>query len=84
MKIMLSKMKGECYLLAVSDSRKELQMRLGVVIRSWRERQGLGLRAVAEEIGTSPATLSRLELGDSVDGTTMIKVLLWLIGKEGK
>lgn len=55
-------------------------MRIGAVIRGWRERQGIGLRTVAEEIGTSPATLSRLELGESVDGTTMVKLIFWLFG----
>ncbi len=57
-------------------------MRIGAIIRGWRERQGIGLRAVADEIGTSPATLSRLELGDSVDGTTMVKLMFWLFGDK--
>ena len=44
-----------------------------------RERRGVrGLREVAREIGTSPATLSRIEAGKMPDLTTFGKLCRWL------
>lgn len=44
-----------------------------------RERRGTrGLREVAREIGTSPATLSRIEAGKLPDLTTFGKICRWL------
>lgn len=57
-------------------------MLLGRLIRAWRERQRLGLRAVAKEIGIAPATLGRLETGENVDGDTLTKVLAWSFGNS--
>ena len=49
---------------------------LGTIIR---ERRGdRGLREVAREIGTSPATLSRIEGGKMPDLTTFGKLCQWL------
>ncbi len=49
---------------------------LGSIVR---ERRGVrGLREVAREIGTSPATLSRVEGGKLPDLTTFGKLCRWL------
>jgi len=41
-------------------------------------RGGLGVRAAAAEIGTSPATLSRIENGQIPDLETFSKICKWL------
>jgi len=38
------------------------------------------IRDAAQEIGTSSATLLRIEQGKPCDSTTMAAILLWLIG----
>lgn len=42
------------------------------------------VREVAKEIGTSSATLNRIEHDKPCESGTLAKVLLWLIGKEKK
>lgn len=61
-------------------------MKLGQVIKEWRESQKLGIRAVAKDIGISHGTLSRLERDENVDGQTLILVLVWLFseGESGQ
>lgn len=54
-------------------------MRLGKIIKGWRESQRLGVRAVASDIGISHGTLSRVERDENVDGKTLIKILFWLL-----
>ncbi len=53
-------------------------MRLGELIRLWRNVEGIGIRDLAKEIGTSPATLSRIERGEEMDGKTLVALLRWL------
>ena len=53
-------------------------MRVGKVIADYRFANNLGVREVAAEIGTSSATLNRLENNENCDGETMVKVMLWL------
>jgi transcriptional regulator with XRE-family HTH domain len=53
-------------------------MRLGKIIKGWRDSQKLGIRAVAQDIGISHGTLSRIERDEEVDGKTLIKLLTWL------
>ena len=43
-----------------------------------RKRGSMGVRAAAKEIGTSPATLSRVERGHVADMETMNKIFGWL------
>ena len=57
-------------------------MRLSEVLRQYRWATKQGLRELARELGTSPATLSRIELGDTMSGETLAKILLWLLGQE--
>ena len=49
---------------------------LGTIVR--RKRGNSGLREVARAIGTSPATLSRVEAGKMPDITTFGKLCKWL------
>lgn len=43
-----------------------------------RKRGSMGVRAAAQEIGISPATLSRIERGHIADIQTMNKIFGWL------
>jgi DNA-binding XRE family transcriptional regulator len=40
------------------------------------------IRDVAKEIGTSAATLLRVEQGKPCDSGTLATILLWLIGEQ--
>lgn len=53
-------------------------MRLGKIIRRWRQIEDLGIREVAKEIGVTHGTLSRIERGENMDGRTLAKIFLWL------
>lgn len=44
----------------------------------------LGIREVAADIGVSHGTLSRIERGEAMEGETLAKVLVWLVGKKVK
>ena len=59
-------------------------MRLGQVLREWRHRREIGLRAAGRKIGIGSATLMRLEHGLDPSGRTLAKVLTWLMSKESK
>ena len=52
---------------------------LGVMLRLWRSVRGLTLRDVAPIVGTSHATLLRLEQGKPCDLATWLKVQAWLL-----
>lgn len=54
-------------------------MMLGEVLRNWRTIEGLGVRAAAKVLGISPATLSRIENNENMDGATLAKILKWLL-----
>lgn len=56
--------------------------RLGAMLRLYRTVHGRHLREVAQEIGTSPATLMRIEHGEAFDVTTWLKLEHWLLAKE--
>lgn len=56
--------------------------RLGVLIKAWRESEGIGLREAAKMIGTSRSTLSRIERGLEADGDTLAKIIRWLLGED--
>jgi|GEM_PF-4124081 predicted transcriptional regulator len=81
----LSSIKNKTLLLT-QDSLCETvtAMRLGAVLRKWRTMEERTIREVANEIGTSSATLLRIEQGKPCDSGTMATILLWLIGKEKK
>lgn len=46
--------------------------------RIQERRAGKGIRAVAQEVGVSPATLSRVENGKVPDLETFSKICIWL------
>jgi transcriptional regulator with XRE-family HTH domain len=53
-------------------------MKVGELLRLWRNVKNIGIRDMAAEIGVSAATLSRLERGENVDGKTLIKLIAWI------
>lgn len=53
-------------------------MHIGKVIADYRYINRIGVRSLAKEIGISPATLNRVELGNGFDGETMAKIMVWL------
>lgn len=57
-------------------------MRIGKLIRAYRTLEGIGIRAMAREIGISHGTLSRLERGENVDARTLAKVLAWAMKEQ--
>ena len=56
-------------------------MNLSKVLAQWRWAQKLSVREAASVIGLPPATLSRLERGEDVSGSTLGTVLAWLLAK---
>lgn len=54
-------------------------MNLGPVLADYRFANSIGVRELAWRIGTSSATLSRIERGKPCDGATLVKVLQWLL-----
>jgi transcriptional regulator with XRE-family HTH domain len=55
---------------------------LGVVLKAWRDQNGINIRDAAKIIGTSSATLSRIENGKNTDANTLVRVLDWLLHKS--
>ncbi len=58
---------------------KAESIQLSEVLKKYRWATNKGLREMAREIGTSAATLSRIERGGMPDGRTLAKVLQWLL-----
>lgn len=54
-------------------------MRLGEVMRAWREAKGLGMREASKLIGVPLATLGRLERGKPTESGTLARVLTFLM-----
>jgi transcriptional regulator with XRE-family HTH domain len=57
-------------------------MRVGAVIRGWRERERYGIREASKMIGVSASTLSRVENGKAMRGKELIKLWDWLMHEE--
>lgn len=57
-------------------------MRLGYLIKKWRGAEKIGIREAARQIGTSHATLSRLENGLPCNSDTLASVIIWMIGED--
>jgi DNA-binding XRE family transcriptional regulator len=55
-------------------------MRLGEILRNHRRITDRNQRDVASEIGISLATYSRVERGDDMNGVTLARILVWLMG----
>ncbi len=54
---------------------------IGAVLKTYREKQGFGVREMAAWLEISPATLSRIERGHPMDSATMLKLIWWLFGR---
>jgi transcriptional regulator with XRE-family HTH domain len=59
-------------------------MKLGDVLKKWRQMSDLTVRQAAKEIGITFPTLSRIEKGISMDGTTLAKILCWMLSKPAR
>lgn len=53
---------------------------VGNLMRLYRNNNRLGVRALAKEIGCSPATISRIERGNPPDCKNMVLLINWLFG----
>jgi transcriptional regulator with XRE-family HTH domain len=54
-------------------------MKLGELIKAWREVNGMGIRDAAKQIGVSSATLSRIENGKELKHKSFLKLFTWII-----
>jgi DNA-binding XRE family transcriptional regulator len=50
------------------------------MMRAYRMKYDITVRVMAEMIGVSPATISRLEHERPIDTKTMLKLIGWLFG----
>lgn len=57
-------------------------MRLSKALKLMRATENIGVREQAKAIGISPSTLSRIENGKPSDPAAVIKLVVWLIGRE--
>jgi transcriptional regulator with XRE-family HTH domain len=58
-------------------------MRLGKIVRRWRNAAEIPLRDVALEIGIAPSTLVHMEMGKiPPHSETLIKIIVWLLSDE--
>jgi len=57
-----------------------LEMRIGPLLKSWRQKHDVGVRELGREIGISHGTVSRIERGEQIDAATMMKLLNWMFG----
>ena len=55
-----------------------------MLLRLWRRRECLTLRAAAGRVGIHPSTLARVEQGEQMHGETLAQLLLWVLGREEK
>ena len=53
-------------------------MRLGQMLRAWRDANRYGTRETAKEIGVSAATLNRVERGENCDARSLTKIINWM------
>jgi transcriptional regulator with XRE-family HTH domain len=53
-------------------------MRIGEVIRSWRQKRDIGVREMGQELGVSHGTVSRIERGEQINAVTLVKLINWL------
>jgi len=52
-------------------------MRIGALIKAWREANRYGTREAAKIIGVSAATLNRVENERETSGTNMARIMIW-------
>ena len=51
---------------------------LGALLKSRRDRDGLSLRDVAEQMGVSAPTLQRVEAGQQPNSANLVRIAAWL------
>ena len=54
-------------------------MKIAELLVSWRHHKEIGVREAAKQIGLKPATLNRVERGEGMDGSTLARLLRWLL-----
>lgn len=59
-------------------------MNIGKFLTSWRYAEKLGIREAAKEIGLSTATFNRVERGELMDGSTLSKIIIYLLQESPK
>jgi len=57
-------------------------MRIGALIKAWREANRYGTREASRIIGVSAATLNRVENGRATSGASMARIMIWAFGSE--
>lgn len=57
-------------------------MTLGKMLKAYRDKFDLSQEKIAEEVGTSKPTVSRLENGKDISAKVFARLLLWMIGEE--
>ena len=58
------------------------QTRLGEMLRLYRMVRQWSLRDLAPAIGIGHATLLRIEAGQAIDATTLLKLWTWMLAQE--
>lgn len=53
-------------------------MKVGELLKIYRAFEGFNIRDFAKDLHVSPATLSRIERGENMDGKTLAKIINWL------
>jgi DNA-binding XRE family transcriptional regulator len=56
-------------------------MRLGMLLKRYRQWEEINVRDMAAQLGISAATLSRIEGGKPMDGISLAKILKWEMEK---
>ena len=59
------------------------KLRLGEALRKWRLVSDRDAKGAAEEIGISLSSYQRIEQGRECDATTFVKLIGWLMGRDG-
>lgn len=54
-------------------------MKLAELMKLYRTWEDVGIRDMAAELDISPATLSRVERGEEMNGATLAKIIKWLL-----
>jgi transcriptional regulator with XRE-family HTH domain len=53
---------------------------IGNLLSLYRYKNDLTVRQMADQLGVSAATVSRIESGKDIDAKTLIKLINWLFG----
>jgi transcriptional regulator with XRE-family HTH domain len=56
-------------------------MKIGELIKTWREAERVTLRELAPEIGIPVPTLNRAEKGEPMEAKTLAKIITWAVSE---